>query len=140
MEMEGGQTKTAADARLRGEKMKVKESSIQAAIEGMLIAFERRKSLVYIKNNSGSTKAGESFIRFGKPGSPDFLVFLKTGHTLHLEVKANKNKQTQNQIDYQGRVENLGHTYRVVRSVKEAFISLSELDHDDQIKARHTGS
>ena len=120
--------------------MKAAEKNIQAASEEMLVAFERRKSLVYIKNNSGATKVENSFIRFGKSGSADFLVFLNGGHTLHMEVKTAKGKQTQNQIDYQERVESLGHTYRVVRSVKEAFIELSELDYDDELKTHNTGT
>ena len=117
--------------------MKTAEKNIQAAIEGMLVAFERRKTLVYIKNNSGAMKAENSFVRFGKSGSPDFLVFLDGGHTLHLEVKTEKGKQTQNQADYQQRVEKLGHVYRIVRSVKEAYISLAELDYGDELKAHH---
>ena len=109
--------------------MKMKESQLQSAIEDMLKIYEKVKSLIYIKNNSGATKVGDSFIRFGKAGSPDFLVFLKGGRTLHLECKVGKNRQTANQKAYQQQCEKLGHIYQVVKSIKE----VQELLHEETI-------
>ena len=105
----------------------MKESQLQSAIESMLRLYENRKALVYIKNNSGAARtAKNSFIRFGKAGSPDFLVFLSGGKTLHLEVKVGKNRQTANQKAYQQQCEALGHVYRIVRSVQEVREVLGE--------------
>ena len=104
----------------------MKESQLQSTIEDILRIYEKRKALVYIKNNSGATKVNDSFIRFGKSGSTDFLIFLPEGKTLHLEVKVGKNRQTANQKAYQQKCEALGHTYRVVRSTREVQELLNE--------------
>ena len=99
--------------------IKVKESQLQTSIEQVLRIYEKRKALIYIKNNSGATKVGDPFIRFGKAGSPDFLIFLSGGKTLHLEVKVGKNRQTANQKAYEQQCQKLGHIYQVVKSIKE---------------------
>ena len=110
-------------------KIKIKESQLQSTIEDMLKIYEKIASLIYIKNNSGATKVGDSFIRFGKAGSPDFLIFFKGGKTLHLEVKVGRNRQTVSQVAYQHQCEALGHMYKVVRSSKE----VQELLHEESI-------
>lgn len=98
----------------------MKESAIQTTIETQLRYYENLGKLVYIKNNSGAfqTKKG-GYYRFGKKGSPDFLIFLKNGATIHLEIKQGKNKQQSSQKEYQAKVEALGHVYKVIYSVAE---------------------
>lgn len=59
------------------------------------------------------------FLRFGKKGSSDFLVYIQNGITIHLEVKNEKGKLSEAQEDFRDRVNSLGHVYRVVRSYKE---------------------
>ena len=96
------------------------EKDIQAVIEQYLRLLEQRKLLVYIKNNSGALKTERgSFLRFGKAGSPDFLIFLSEGKTIHLEVKNHRGRQTESQNQYQKQGESLGHQYYVARSLKE---------------------
>ena len=98
----------------------VKESQIQTAIEQYLRILEQNGRLVYIKNNSGAYRTGTGgFVRFGRSGSSDFLLFVDQGRCIHLEVKAEKGRQSKSQRDYQRLVERLGHKYLVVRSLKE---------------------
>ena len=98
----------------------VKESQIQTAIEQYLRILEQNGRLVYIKNNSGAYRTGTGgFVRFGRSGSSDFLLFVDQGRCIHLEVKAEKGRQSKSQRDYQRLVERLGHKYLVVRSRKE---------------------
>lgn len=97
----------------------MKESLIQTAIEQYLKILENQGKIIYIKNNSGALKTDTRFIRFGKAGSPDFFIFTNDGGCLHLEVKNEKGSQNENQIEYQNKIERLGHTYFIVRSVDE---------------------
>jgi hypothetical protein len=98
----------------------MKESLIQTVIEQYLCLMENMGKLVYTKNNSGAVKTQRGgFVRFGKAGSPDFLIFLKDGKCLHLEVKNEKGRQADSQKDFQKKVEALGHRYIIVRSVDE---------------------
>ena len=98
----------------------VKESQIQTAIEQYLRILEQNGRLVYIKNNSGAYRTGTGgFVRFGRSGSSDFLLFVDQGRCIHLEVKAEKGRQSKSQRDYQRLVERLGHRYLLVRSVRE---------------------
>ncbi len=96
------------------------ESLIQNAIETYLKLLENQGKLVYQKNNSGAlqTRAG-GFVRFGKRGAPDFLVFIKAGKTLHLECKNEKGRQNANQLEFEINITNLGHKYFIVRSVSD---------------------
>ena len=97
----------------------MKESSIQTSVEQVLRLYERRGKCLYIKNNSGAYKTERgAFVRFGKKGSSDFMLFL-TGKTFFLEVKTPSGRQTQGQKDFQRQVEALGHQYRIVRSAAE---------------------
>ncbi|HHZ91351.1 TPA: VRR-NUC domain-containing protein [Candidatus Poribacteria bacterium] len=99
---------------------KIPEKQIQIAIEQYLGILEKRKLLVYIKNNSGGLKTENgSFIRFGKAGSPDFLLFLTGGQTIHLEIKTPKGRLSESQKRYQDKVKALGHQYMVVCNVND---------------------
>ena len=102
----------------------MKEAPIQTAIEVYLRSQENQGNLVYIKNNSGAIPIkvkgkGNRYVRFGKKGSSDFLVF-KKGRTLFLEVKTETGKQSANQKFFQSIVEAQSFRYEIVRSRKEA--------------------
>ena len=109
----------------------MKESLIQSAIEQYLKYQENLGKLIYIKNNSGAMPVmhgdKRSYFRFGKPGSPDFLIFLPQGQVIHMEVKNEKGKLNDNQINYKASIEKLGHSYCVVRSVEGAENILKNL-------------
>jgi len=98
----------------------MKESGIVSAINHYLYFLENQEKLVFIRNNSGAfINPKGKFFKMGRPGSPDFFIFLKDGKSLHLEVKNEKGRQNIRQIDYEMKIANLGHRYCVVRSVDE---------------------
>ena len=97
-----------------------KESQVQSAIEDYLKLLESGGRCAYIKNNSGAYKTERGgFVRFGRAGSPDFLLFLDGGRCWHLEVKTKTGRQSKSQKEYQAMVEELGHRYLIVRSLGE---------------------
>ena len=82
--------------------------------------MERGGRLAYIKNNTGAYKTERGgYVRFGRAGSSDFLLFLHGGGCIHLEVKTSSGRQSKSQKEYQAMMEGLGHRYLVVRSVGE---------------------
>ena len=98
----------------------MKESGIITAINHYLNYLENQKKLVFIRNNSGAfINPRGNFFKMGRPGSPDFFIFLKDGKSLHLEVKNEKGRQNVRQLDYEMKIANLGHRYCIVRSVTE---------------------
>jgi len=98
----------------------MKESGIITAINHYLNYLENQEKLVFIRNNSGAfINPKGRFFKMGRPGSPDFFIFLKDGKCLHLEVKNEKGRQNVRQIDYEFKITNLGHHYCIVRSVAE---------------------
>ena len=117
------------------------EKTIQSAIQEFLELQEELGLLVYQKNNTGAVRierpgAKSSFMRFGKKGSPDFLVwrfrelriaaldhdtinFQAFLETLFIEVKTDVGKQSDAQRVFQQKVEKLGGIYLVVRSLDD---------------------
>jgi hypothetical protein len=97
----------------------VSETPIVTAIQQLLQIYEDLGKILFIRNNSGAMKTAEGrFIRFGKTGSPDFLLFMQN-KTVHLEVKAEDGKLSAGQKDYRDKIMKLGHDYLVVRSVED---------------------
>lgn len=105
------------------------EKHIQSAIEEFLQLQENLGRLVYQKNNTGAVRinrpgAKSSFMRFGKKGSPDFLVWRKSDEffdgdyleTLFIEVKTDVGTLSEGQQEFKSMVEKLGGHYYVVRS------------------------
>jgi deoxycytidylate deaminase len=105
----------------------VRESYIITAINHYLELLENQGRLVFFRNNSGALiNQHGRFIRFGKAGAPDFMVYLLDGRCVHLEVKNEKGKQSPNQLEYQAKIEKLGHRYCIVRSVDEVEILIKQ--------------
>lgn len=114
--------------------VKTLEKHIQTSIEDLLALQENLGRLVYQKNNSGAIKikhpgGQSSFVRFGKPGSPDFLVWRKTKitmlgaevfETLFIEVKTEKGRLSDKQKEFRDKIEKLGGKYYLVRSFEDA--------------------
>ncbi|HPD61396.1 MAG TPA: VRR-NUC domain-containing protein [Thermodesulfobacteriota bacterium] len=98
----------------------MKESGIISAIAQYLQYQENAGRLIFIRNNTGAfTNPKGKFFRMGKPGSPDFLVFIHNGRCLHIEVKNEKGKLNENQIEYSEKIKNLGHDYHVARNLDD---------------------
>lgn len=98
----------------------MRESVIVTAITTYLQWMENLGKLVFIRNNSGAfINPKGNFFKMGRAGSPDFIVFLNNGRTIHLEIKNEKGKQNQAQKDYEEKVTKLGHSYFLARDVNQ---------------------
>lgn len=100
------------------------EKYIQQSIIAYLRVLESMNKLIFIRNNSfaGSIQrvnGSKGYINNKKPGSPDILIFLECGVTVHCELKTEKGKLTDSQKVYKKQVEALGHIYIVIKSIEE---------------------
>lgn len=112
----------------------MKESQIVTAITQYLSLLENQNKLLFIRNNSGAMyNSRGGFYKFGRTGSPDFLIFLRdysntnNGRCLHLEIKTNKGKLSPGQLEYQAKILMLGHHYEVAHSLDEVIEILKPL-------------
>ena len=118
-------------------KYKIKENDIQRTIKNYLQVRENQGKLMFIRNNSGAMPIkGQNgkmrYIKFGKKGSPDILVWVRKSfndgdycirfaNTIALEIKSAIGKQSEIQKEWQGKFEKLGGEYYIVRSVEEVM-------------------
>jgi len=111
----------------------MKEIQIQKAIKDYLQILENQGKLMFLRNQAGgyATKEGH-YIKMGKKGSPDLLVFVEQEFqvdtyygtylkTIALEVKSEKAKQSPSQIEWQDKFEGIGGQYYVVRNVDDVI-------------------
>jgi hypothetical protein len=105
----------------------MRESQLQSAVEYYLKLYENQQKLVYIKNNTGlfRNEKGGAY-RVGKKGSSDFIIAVKGGVTLWIEVKLPSTKQNPNQIEFQDKIEKLSHKYYVARSLDDVVAILKK--------------
>jgi len=98
----------------------MRESVIVSAINHYLQYQENLNKLVFVRNNSGAfINPRGNFFKMGRPGSPDFFIFLTSGKCLHLEVKNEKGKQNEAQKEYEQMITKLGHHYCLVRNLED---------------------
>lgn len=109
----------------------MKETLIQSAILNLLQLHQNMGHLYFIRNNSGAVVNQQGrFIRMGRRGSSDIIVFFKGGSTEFWEVKNEKGKLNANQIEFRDYVTELGYKYHILRSVDDA---------EEQLKAHDYG-
>jgi len=109
----------------------MKESNIQSAIINYLQYQENLGSLWFVRSASGAvnTDTGRCF-KTGKKGCPDILL-CKDGVFIGLEVKTDKGRQSDAQVEAQKRIETCGGKYYVVRSIDDVRVIIeSEVDND----------
>lgn len=73
-------------------------------------------------------RSGRNGRKFATPntdmaGMPDWMIFLREGKTLHVELKTAKGRQTPHQAAWQEELTRLGHDYYVIRSM-DAFLEM----------------
>jgi len=103
----------------------MKESKIVTSVCNYLQLLENQGKLCFIRNNSGALKIGNRFIRFGKKGSPDIVLFLPK-YVILLEIKNDKGTQSENQVEFQKRIEKLGYFYVIARSLDDVLSLLQD--------------
>lgn len=99
------------------------EAQLSKSISETLNFYENMGKLVFVRNNSfaGHIKrknGSKGYVKNNKKGSSDYFIFMQD-LTIHLELKSEKGKQSDNQFAYQNKIEKLGHIYKIVRSVDE---------------------
>lgn len=75
--------------------------------------------------NSGATRIGNRFVRFGWPGCPDVLGQLKDGRLLGVEVKAGKGKLRPEQTIFLERIRLAGGVAFMARNYRDVMNELS---------------
>ena len=74
--------------------------------------------------NSGATKVGKRFIRFGWPGFPDVLGQLKDGRLLGVEVKSATGRLRTEQAVFLERIRGAGGVAFVARDLRDVLQAL----------------
>jgi hypothetical protein len=109
------------------------EAEIQREVREDLEAFESAGLITFARIGLGGvlrrTSTGRRVITKNDDmrGMPDFLVWFPKGRILHLEIKTPTGSLSKDQIDFQARVENLGHEYAVATSREEASLVIETL-------------
>jgi hypothetical protein len=78
------------------------------------------------QNNTGSAYRGRTLVTFGKPGSPDIIGFMSCGRFVGIEVKVGRDKQSDQQLDFQAVLERYNGFYLVARSLDDVAMFLSQ--------------
>lgn len=95
--------------------MKRNETQLVNACLDLLVMF----GVFAWRNNTGATKIGDRFIRFGMKGASDILGVLPGGRFLAVECKMPKGKTSEAQDEFLAGVNASGGLGIVVRSVDE---------------------
>lgn len=92
----------------------IREADVLAACLELL----RMRGIVHWRNNTGATKIGGRYVRFGTPGSPDIVACIE-GRFVGIEVKRPGGKLSKAQEAVGMSLVNSGGIYLVVQDVKE---------------------
>lgn len=97
------------------------------------LQFLKLKGIRAFRQNTGATKFGTRYVRFGSPGAPDILCILPA-HGAHpagrlgcIEAKTGTGRLTPDQTAWLAAARAAGALVLVVRSVQELEHELSEL-------------
>jgi Holliday junction resolvase-like predicted endonuclease len=101
-----------------------KESQIVTAICNFLQYEENKGNLYFIRNNTGAFATqplggNRRFVRYGKVGTSDIIIFMSSGRTIFVEVKTATGKQNDNQKAFEQKITALGFEYHIVRDVEK---------------------
>lgn len=97
----------------------IREKDVLAACLNLL----RIRGVFHLRNNTGATKIGGRYIRFGSPGSPDIIACVK-GRFVGIEVKRPGGKLSDAQEAVRIALGRAGGTYVVVRDVSDLNAAL----------------
>ena len=90
-----------------------------------------RGRLIAINNNSHNAIQGAQNTSKGiKKGVADLCFLCEGGKVIWIELKAGYGTQSSSQERWQGKVELIGHTYRICRSEEEFYSIVGGMLHD----------
>ena len=94
-------------------KIKILEKEVQKSILEYLVM----KKIFHYRNNTGVsfTKEGGMY-RYGAVGSPDIICVIK-GQYIGIECKSSFGKQSDGQIEFQKKLEEVGGRYILAHSI-----------------------
>lgn len=95
------------------------ERMTQRAVIEYLTLMENQGKCYFFRSGSGAIRTEQgNYFKTGKPGCPDISVVTPQGY-IALEVKTDKGKLSQAQLDAKNRIEALGGQYHIIRSVDD---------------------
>lgn len=71
------------------------------------------------RNNTGVSRRGKRFIRYGYPGSADFIGLLSNGRFLAVEFKSENGDQSEDQEKFEKKIKEKGGVYMLISSMDE---------------------
>ncbi len=78
------------------------------------------------RNNVGAMKIGDRYVRFGEPGTPDVMGFMKDGRFLAIEAKSEDGKLTDKQREFLANARDRRCIAGLARSVDDALAIIEE--------------
>jgi hypothetical protein len=108
----------------------MKEKDLSKLVREYLQLNENLGRIYFVRNNSFAGKltyknGTSSYIKNNKKGTPDFLVLMKGGHFVGLELKGDKGKLDEDQEITKNQIKMLGGTFVEVRDLKDiAFLGI----------------
>jgi hypothetical protein len=110
---------------MRTPPVKVLESDVMKDVDQVLSAY----NLFHWRNNTGLTRIGKRFIRFGYPGSADWLGICHDGRFLAVECKRPRGgRLTAEQRDFLDCIRRYGGVALVVTGVNDLLEKLKEAE------------
>ena len=101
-------------------KYQKSETNLRMSINTALGYYEKDKKLTYLGVTVGifkDVKTGNKIYRMGRKGFSDFIVFLKNGKVLFLELKCKENRYLNpEQKQFQTQIIQLGYEYYIISS------------------------
>lgn len=98
-----------------------------AALKEILLALSAHSSVAWCERmNSGATKIGNRFVRFGWRGCPDVLGQLRDGRLIGVEVKAAKGKLRPEQAVFLERIRCAGGVAFMARDCRDVMRELDK--------------
>ncbi|RZJ92463.1 MAG: hypothetical protein EOO20_01775 [Chryseobacterium sp.] len=90
-----------------------------------------RGRLIAINNNSVNAIQGAQNTSKGvKKGVADMCFLCEAARVIWIELKVFNREQSPGQIRWQGKVESIGHLYKVCRSLKDFYLIIGGELHD----------
>ena len=96
----------------------MKEGELKNLVTGYLIIKQNQGELMWLRLNAGMLIVGKSKIQLAPPGTADFLI-IRRGKAIFIELKGDKGRLSDAQLDFGNLVKEHGADYSVVRSFED---------------------
>ena len=109
-------------------KFSLSERELQTKVDQLLRKLEKQKLLSYLRISIGMflNLKGDKKYKIGRAGFSDYVIFLKGGESIFVELKDNKKLINENQQRFQQVMKNLNFNYYIVTTISELWYILKE--------------